>query len=50
MSTKRGPSYRDGDNLTYDFFKDLFNRKPDLADEFCQELITATAIWLPLDV
>jgi hypothetical protein len=46
MSSKK----RDGDSLTFDFFKDLFHRKPDLAAEFSCELVRATAIWLPVEV
>ena len=48
MPSKR--STRDGDNLVFDFFKDLFDRKPELATEFACELVRATGIWIPIEV
>jgi hypothetical protein len=39
-----------GDDLLYRFFRDLFDRDPDRAQELARELLEATAIWLPLEL
>lgn len=44
------PKYRDGDHLTYEFFSDLFERRPELGVEFADEFAARLAVWLPVEV